>query len=121
MPSSTPWCSAAGSFRLEWRPSRWLVGALALIAVLAPVAVLQSEMPRPFAWPVAIAALAWGAWRAWREARKPAQVLDWPVPDARVSWRGPILFLDAPGLHLSWWPDTLAPGMRKQLRRAMAP
>ena len=122
MPTSTPWCNASGNFRLEWRPSRWLVAALALIAILAPIAVLASEMPRLFAWPLAATAFAYGAWRAWHEARRPPRSLEWPIPGARVHWRGPLLFVRAPGLRLSWWPDTLAPDTRRELRvSAMAP
>ena len=117
MPSSTPWCSASDRYPLEWRPSRWLVAALGLIALLAPVAVLQSEMPRRFAWPLAALAAGCGVWLAWREARRPPLTLDWPIPGATLHWRGPLLFLCAPGLRLSWWPDTLDDEARRQLRR----
>ena len=64
MPNSCNWCGASASFRLEWRPSRWLVGALVLIAVLSPFAVLHSELPRPWAWLLAADAAAYGLWLA---------------------------------------------------------
>ena len=122
MPNSCNWCSTSARFRLEWRPSRWLVGALALIAVLAPFAVLQSELPRPWAWLLAADAAVWGLWLAWREARKPPRSLEWPLPGATLAWRGPLLFLRAPGLRLAWWPDTLDAATRRELRvSGMAP
>ena len=118
MPNSTPWCSASGNCRLEWRPSRWLLAALALIAVLAPLAVLASELPRPWAWPLASVSACIGLVTLWREARRPPRTLDWPLPGATLHWRGPLLFLRAPGLSLSWWPDTLDAGLRRELRVA---
>ena len=121
MPTSPPSWGTSASFRLEWRPSRWLTGALLLIAVLAPFAVLQSEVPRPLAWPLAAAAAAQGAWRAWREARKPPHAVAWSATGATVQWRGPLLFLHGPDGHLSWWPDTLDAEGRRDLHRSMAP
>lgn len=118
MPTSTPWCNASASCPLEWRPSAWLVGALALLAVLAPLSVLASELPRPWAWLLAADAGGYGLWLAWREARRPRQQLQWPMADARVAWRGPLLFVRAPGAALSWWPDTLDAGQRRDLRLA---
>ena len=106
---------------MTWRPSRWLVGALATMAALAPFAVLASEMPRALAWPLATAAAAHGAWLGWREARKPPRTLAWPPAEATLQWRGPMLFLRSPAGHLSWWPDTLDERTRGDLRRAMAP
>jgi len=128
MPTSTRWCSASVPFRLEWRPSRWVIGALLGLAVLAPVAVLASEMPRMVAVPSAVAAFAWGAVGAWRESRKPARELLWPagggtpeldgvaLDGAALEWRGPLAFLRWPGGRLSWWPDTLPPAARRELR-----
>lgn len=117
MQRSTPWCNPSATFRLEWRPSRWVVGALLALSVLAPFAVLQSEMPRAWAWPLAAAAAAYGLWRARREARKPTRSVDWPIDGAKVEWRGPLLFVRAPGLTLAWWPDTLDPATSSELRR----
>ncbi len=145
MPHSTPWSSTSApcrpdSCRLEWRPSRWAIGALILLSALAPFAVLQSEMPRLAAWPLAAVAGAWGPWSAWREARKPARTFELqpgnglarldgrPLVLAEVRWRGPLAFLrwrDAAGQggRLAWWPDTLPPAQRRELRvaAAMAP
>lgn len=145
MPHSTHWSGTSARCRpdschLEWRPSRWAIGALILLSVLAPFAVLQSEMPGLAAWPLAAVAGAWGLRSAWREARKPARTFELqagagpasldgqPLVLAEVQWRGPLAFLrwrDAAGQggRLAWWPDTLPPAKRRELRLAagMAP
>ena len=145
MPHSARWSNTSAhchpdGFRLEWRPSRWAIGALILLAGLAPFAVLHSEMPRLVAWPLAAVAGAWGLGSAWREARRPAQRFEIspgvraasldgrPLVLAEVPWRGPLAFLhwrDAAGQggRLAWWPDTLPPAERRELRLAagMAP
>ena len=140
MPRSTRWSGASGSSRPEparipWRPSRWVVGALLLLAALAPFAVLASEMPRAFAWPLACAAALTGLRAASRESRRPARLLALggqdgqggatldgePLAEAVLSWRGPLAFLrwrDAAGRRgrLSWWPDTLPAAERRVLK-----
>ena len=121
MPNSTPWCSASANFPLDWRPSRWLVGALLLIAALAPFAILQSEMPRHVAWPLAVTAASYGLWRAWREARKSPRIVVLPLAETTLHWRGPLLFVRVQGEHFGWWPDTLDEDTRQQLRRAGTP
>jgi toxin CptA len=110
-----------------------VIGALLALAVVAPLAVLASEMPRVAAVPLAGAAFAWGVVRAWREARRPACELLWPagggppeldglaLEGAVLEWRGPLAFVRWRGGRLSWWPDTLPPDRRRELRRVMAP
>jgi toxin CptA len=127
--------SASVSCRLEWRPSRWLIGALLALGLLAASAVLASGVPRPAAWPLAVSALAYACWRAWRESRLPSHALflpgnelpatldGLPIEQARVQWRGPLAFLlwrDRQGRpqRLSWWPDTLPRPRRRELRLA---
>lgn len=131
-------CNASVSCRLEWRPSRWVTGTLLMLGVLAAWSVLASEMPRAWAWPLAFAALAYAGWLARREAHKPIQAWFWPGTDlpatvdgtvARevvVAWRGPLAFVhwrDADGRvrRQSWWPDTLPPARRRELRLAATP
>lgn len=143
MPHSTPWSSTSAACRpdpcrLDWRPSRWAIGALILLAGLAPFSVLHSEMPRAVAWPLATVACAWGLWSAWREARKPmrwfeiipgdgaARLDDQSLALAEVRWRGPLLFLHwrvaaGQGGRLAWWPDTLPMAKRRELRLATTP
>ncbi|WP_369939049.1 hypothetical protein [Xanthomonas medicagonis] len=122
--------------RLEWRPSRWLLAALALLSLLAPLSVLGSDMPRPWAWPVAALAALYAALLLRREARRAPRVLllppqgavaasldGQPLQDLQVHWRGPLAFVrwrDAQGrtARLAWWPDTLPPPARRELRLA---
>jgi toxin CptA len=123
------------SCRLEWRPSRWLQGALAVLGVLAVWSVLLSEMPRWAAWPVAAGALAYSVAAIRRERRRPARHLVFPgdggpalidgvaVAGVVVQWRGPLAMVSwrEPGggrRRLSWWPDTLPPQRRRELRLA---
>jgi toxin CptA len=84
---------------------------------------------------MAAAALGWGAVSARRYSRRRPRSLSWPadgtlpvldgqaLADARLHWRGSLAFLrwrDADGRrqHLSWWPDTLPPAQRRELRLA---
>ena len=117
MPPSPHWSSGSARFRLEWRPSRWLAGALLALSLAAPFAVIASGMPQVVAWPLAAAAWAWGLAGATREWRRPGRRLHWPPPGAVVQWRGPLLFVRGPGLRLSWWPDTLDAPTRRELHR----
>lgn len=133
MPSSTRSSSTSAPCRLEWRPSRWATGALILLATLAPFCVLQSEMPRLAAWPLAVLAGAWGLWSAWCERRRPAHVFEFGTPPfgtkldgrttarTRITWRGPLAVLHWCDRHgregrLAWWPDTLPADARRRLR-----
>jgi toxin CptA len=120
--------------RFELRPSRWLIGALLALSVLAPVAVLASAMPRWAAWPFAVFAVAVGLCMAWRESTLPvlgvvidadgvATIGGGPVESFRVDWRGPLAFVvwrDPRGRfrRRSLWPDTLSPAERRELRLA---
>jgi toxin CptA len=144
-PSSTRSSSACASFRradprcrLEWRPSRWLQAVLAALAGLAAFALLASEAPRPLAWPAALAALVHGAVLVRRERARPSFELvlrggdgpvlvdGAPVADFRLQWRGPLAFAawkqgDGRRRHATWWPDTLPPARRRELRLAAPP
>ncbi|MEZ0472104.1 hypothetical protein [Luteimonas salinilitoris] len=120
---------------IPWRPSRWLLAILAVMTPLAAFAVLASEMPRLVAWPLALAALGHGLALLRREARRPARSFVFagaaapvsldgkPVMDVTLRWRGPLAFLhwrDPRGRaqRLAWWPDTLPPARRRELRLA---
>lgn len=101
--------------RLERRPSPLLIAALLSLAAAAAFAVLVSEMPRVAAWPLALAAIAYGGRLARREARTvPGEFVIPHATEARatvdgtavealsVRWRGPIAFLqwrDGDGLR----------------------
>lgn len=127
--------SASVSCRLEWRPSRWVIGTLLALGMFAAFSVLASAMPRWAAWPVSVSALAYGVRRARREWRLsshelffpgndlPAVLDGLPIDKAEVQWRGPLAFLlwqDRRGrpMRLSWWPDTLPADRRRELRLA---
>ncbi len=125
MANSPNLSNASAPCRLEWRPSRLLAAALA---------VLTSEMPRGLAWPLAVAAGLRGLHLARRETRRPVQAWVFPA-DGRVTvdglrvheptlvWRGPLAILrwrDGQGRRhgLGWWPDTLPVAARRELRLA---
>ncbi len=141
--SSSPG-SAPCRLELQWRPSRWLLAALLILSVLAPLSVLGSELPRALAWPLAVAAAAWGLVACRREAgRAPRRLVLAPAsgsgggaagqdsldgrPLARceLAWRGPLAFVhlvyrDGRHQRLVWWPDTLPAQRRRELRLAVA-
>ena len=145
MPNSMHSSAASANFpradariaRIGWRPSRWLIGALAAMTLLAVVSLQVSELPVVVAWPAAVLVLAFGAHAVRREARrtlrefvfavdgKPVLVDGVPQEGVEVCWRGPLSFVswhDASGCRqrLSWWPDTLPPPARRELRLAAA-
>ena len=106
-----------------------------MLGLLATWSVLLSEMPRWAAWPVAAGALAYTFFLIRRERRKPVRQLLFPggddpvqidgavVEGATVRWQGPMAFVtwrgpDGRRQRLSWWPDTLPPERRRELRLA---
>jgi len=111
-----------------------VTGALFTLGVFGAISVLVSEMPRTFAWPLALLAIGYSVFLARSEASKPPHQLVWPeegpitldgdaLADANLQWRGPLAFLCWRGaeyrIHrLSWWPDTLAAEARRELRLA---
>jgi len=128
---------ASSTFRLDWRPSRVLGLALVMLGLLAGASVLASRLPPPMKLPVAVLALAHALRLARREAGRAACTLAWAGGDApvqagearlvapRLHLRGPIAVLIARDVHgtlqrFCWWPDTLSPGLRRQLRLAVA-
>ena len=131
---SMPSSNASAPCRLEWRPSRWVAIALCLLTVFSVPSLLASDLPRPFAWLIAVVASTAG-WRSMgRELRRPTCEI-WMAGDGQVTvdgeavhafaidWRGPIAFLswrDAEGRmqRRSFWPDTLPPPRRRELRLA---
>lgn len=107
------------------------------MTVLAPFAVLASEMPRWASWPLAVCAAACGAYLVRRETKQPVWLVvidsegtatidgravqalgvDWRGPLAFVTWRG----VDGSFVRRSVWPDTLSPAQRRELRLAVRP
>jgi len=114
-----------------------VVSALCLLAALAAVSLMASDLPRPVAWLSAAAVFAAGLYRASRESRqRPCAIViaadgrttvdGHPVEGLDVQWRGSLAFLrwrDASGRmqRRSFWPDTLPAGKRRELRLAAPP
>ncbi len=126
----------AGAARIDWRPSLWLGRGLPLLGLLAAASLLASDLPGAIAWPCAALASARGFWLWWRQRRTPAQTFVFrqgamPLVDGApahgfvLHWRGPLAFAswrDASGrpCRRAWWPDTLPPALRRELRLAAA-
>jgi len=106
------------------------------LVVLGPLSLLASDLPRGWAWPLALLALWWAAIDANRYRLRPPLELLIPagrgqarcnggsVDDLRVDWRGPLAFLswrDPDGCvqRASFWPDTLDSRQRRELRLAV--
>ncbi|MBB1472262.1 hypothetical protein H5368_04390 [Luteimonas sp. MC1782] len=133
-PNSPHWSGASPTCRIEWRPSRWLLAALILLTALAACALPASGLPRPLAWLLVPVVLACGLAAARRHARAAPGVVaidarrrvlvdGVAVAQPRLQWRGPLAVLswrDAGGhsRYRSWWPDTLPPARRRELRLA---
>ena len=103
-PPSKPSWGGSAPCRIDWRPSRCLQVALLCMAVLAPLAVLSSEMPRAAAGMLALAAAIHGVRLVAREWRRPPRTLLFTgdgrvlldgvaIQDVRLHWRGPVAFL----------------------------
>ncbi|GAB3332697.1 hypothetical protein GCM10027359_03520 [Marilutibacter aestuarii] len=120
--------------RLEWRPSGWLCGALLAATGLSALSCLRSGLPPRMAWPIAVAALAYGLHQAHREWRRPpldivlaeggVRVDGVPVDAFQVAWRGPLVAAAWRGeggraRRLAWLPDTLPAADRRELRLAL--
>lgn len=112
-----------------------MVGALLALGVMSAISAWASEMPRGAAAVLAAVSLWTSAWLAWRESRRPPRQLVWAVDalpaidgisleDAHLSWRGPLAFLQwqerGQTRRLAWWPDTLPPRARRELKLAVA-
>ena len=139
-PRSSP---ASASCRLEWRPSRWPLAALLLLALAAPAAVMASAVPETPRRPLAGLVGLWALVLARRERQARPCTLEWggrgrparlhPAPATageasaaivlravQVEFRGPLVRLlarDDAGhtRRLLWWPDTLPPEARRRL------
>lgn len=106
------------------------------LAVLAPLSLLASDLPRAWAWPLALLAGGWAIRDARRQrALSPRRLLipagrgaatcdGGRIEALRVGWRGPLAFLqwrdgDSRRQRAAFWPDTLDAGMRRELKIAM--
>ncbi|RPE81776.1 hypothetical protein [Vulcaniibacterium tengchongense] len=129
-------CRPEAEGRLPWRPSRLLAGALSVSGMLAAAAVWASEAPWPVAAPLSLAAATQGVRLARRELRRRPRALaiaaragqvrvdGEPVEAFALRWRGTLAFAqyrdrDGRRHRLAWWPDTLDPASRRELRLAV--
>ena len=135
MSISRNWSNVSAPCRLEVGPSRLLAVTLLVLGGLGAASIIASEVARPAAWSIAIAAVAYGVRLARMELRRSVRSLiipmgefsamldDKPITDFRVQWRGPFAFLQwraARGLcRMQGWPDTLSARSRRELRLAM--
>ena len=104
--------------------------------MLAPFCVLASDLPRGWAWPLAVLAGLVGIHDARRYRNQP--ISRWVIPAGRgaptcdaeriegllVHWRGPLAFLrwrDADGRsrRVVFAPDTLPAASRRELKLAL--
>lgn len=128
---------ASSTFRLDWRPSRVLALSLMVLGLLSGASLLASRLPPAVKPPAALLALSQGMRLARREAGRAPCTLAWTGGDAplrmrdqmlvapRLHLRGPLAVLTARDVHgrlqrFCWWPDTLSPGLRRQLVLAAA-
>ena len=143
MPSSPRSSPPSGTCRIDWRPSRWPLLALLLLAVAAPASVMASALPEAQRRPLAALAGLWALLLAGREHRAIPCLLDWPggraparlhpaggdgaaavmLRGVQVEFRGPLVCLvgrDDAGCtrRLVWWPDTLPAEARRRLALA---
>ena len=135
MSSSAP----SSTFRIDWRPSRWLAAGLAGLGLLAAASLMLSNLPGLPAASLAALSLLQGLRLGFRERRRPACRLvredasGWwrvdagggvtPLQDVRWQLRGPLAVMrgrEGSGrrCQFTWGPDTLSPSARRQLRLA---
>lgn len=120
MPSSS---NASLPCRIDWRPSRWLVGALCALAALAALSVMASGLPGQLKPMFAVVSALYGLALARREALRRPVSLDLAGATLVLREQGPLLRLQActaDGRRWSrtWWPDTLSTPDRRRLRLA---
>lgn len=138
--SCNPLSRSSSSFLIDWRPSRLLCAAHAVLALLAGFSLFLSALPQLACWLGALVVALCAGRSIRRLASRPAQVLriaedgSWAVllcvgqpprlySPARLGIRGPMAFLrvrDSAGgsVQWNWWPDTLPAEARRQLRMA---
>lgn len=124
--------------RIDWQPSRWLVGALCALALLSALSVVLSGLAAELKPMVAGIAVMTGLGLARREALRPRFSLQWSGTGLLLRddkgrsqvLHAPVLREQGPLLHIearteagrrwsrTWWPDTLSPVGRRQVRLA---
>lgn len=128
--------NASAPFRCDWTPSRWLTAALVVLALLAPLSLLASDLAPLAAVPLALLSGAWGLHEVRLQGLRPPRSLvipagagqarcdALPMASLSVRWRGPLAFLrwcdpDGRVQRLVFWPDVLPAAARRELKLAM--
>ena len=105
------------------------------LMLFAPFSLLMSDLPRTWAWPLALLVAGFGLFDARRQDRLPSVALviptgrgqptcdGQPMLALNIAWRGPLAFLrwrdpDGRMRRLAFWPDTLPSASRRELRLA---
>lgn len=121
--------------RIEWQPSRWVSVMLWSLSLLAPFSLVMSDLPRAWAWSLAVVSAAFGVFEALRHRAQRSCALVIPIGHGqptcdgepmlalKIAWRGPLAFLRWQGpqgrtQRISFWPDTLPSVSRRELRLA---
>lgn len=123
--------------RIDWRPSRVLIGALGLIGLSALLSLWLSALPASVASLLAGAVAIHSAMLIRRELQREQFTLAWAgdettatlnfgartqsLTEPKLSLRGPLASLhgkDEAGRsqRYLWWPDTLPSAARRELR-----
>jgi toxin CptA len=136
MSNSQRWCESSVPCSLEWRRSFWAVVALLGMTILAVCSVLMSGLSGvlrglliPFCCFYGIGLIL----SEWRRAPRrlvlgsgsvPAMLDGVPLRTMHLYERGPWVCVRARDMDgrrhcLVWWPDTLSPARRRELRLAV--
>lgn len=133
----TPYRSSTRSApcRLEWHPSRWQLAAHLVFAALMPWAATATALPAAAQWPAGLLAAALAAGQGWHHSHRPSRAFvipsgegpvrvdGQPVEGLTLHDRGPLLQLgwrmDGRRQACLFWPDTLPPPRRRELRLAL--
>lgn len=135
--TTDPAPAAAGSaaITIHWRPSRLLAFALVLLGVTGGLGLLASDLQPPWSWLTAPVAVVEGLRLARGHLRRAPRSLvragdtltldNQPLRAPALDDRGPVVVLRArleggAAARLAWFPDTLPPGLRRELRLAVA-
>ena len=131
--------SALPICRVDWRPSRVLIAATAVIGSLSLLSLRLSALPTSIAAMLSALVVVHSVWLIANDLKRPPFTLAWQGGDAvavlnfadrqqslsglTLSMRGPLAGIrgkdEAGKTHTYlWWPDTLSSAARRQLRLA---
>ena len=123
--------------RIDWRPSRGLAIALAMLGLLTALSLALSALPISMAIALGVGAMVYSTFLIRQELQQEPFVLVWAGGESAgvlnfasrtqslsgpsLSFRGPLVSLrglDDSGRRqrYMWWPDTLPSAARRQLR-----